>query len=89
MLIVAAIDDTKSIFQFVKMLLVDGITLILLDVSEIANHGCCVALDRQNKQKLNSEQFDHVSSTSRCHRNFNRCLPYFVTYGHKCGDTAG
>jgi hypothetical protein len=71
LLIVAAIDDTKSIFQFVKMLLVDGITLVLSDVSEIANHGCCVVLDRQNKQKLNSEQFDHVSSTSRCYRNFN------------------
>ena len=89
MLIVAAIDDTKSIFQFVKMLLVDGIMLILSDVSEIANHGCCVALDRQNKQNLNSEQFDHVSSTPWCYCNFNQCLPYFVTYGHKCGDTVG
>lgn len=86
---VAAIDDSKSIFKFVKMLLIDGVTLSLSDVYEIANHGCCVALDRQNRQTLNSAQFYHVSSTSRCYRDFNRCLPYLVTYGHKRGDTVG
>ena len=54
---VAAIDDSKSIFKFVKMLLIDGVTLSLSDVYEIANHGCCVALDRQNRQTLSAHSF--------------------------------
>ena len=41
---VAAMDDTKSIFKFVKMLLINGVTFSLADVYDIANHVCCVAL---------------------------------------------
>jgi hypothetical protein len=61
---VAAMDDTKSISKFLKMFLMEGVTLSLADVYEIANHACCVALDCPKKQKLNSAQFDHVYSTA-------------------------
>ena len=55
--IVVAIDDIKSIYQVVKMFLIDGITLISPVVYEITNHGSCVGLDRKNMQKLKSVQF--------------------------------
>ena len=87
--IVTAIEVIKSIFQFTKMLLIDGITLILSVVYEFANHGSYVGLDRKNKQKFKCVQFLHVAPNPRCCRVFSRYLSYFVTYGHKCGDTVG
>ena len=55
--IVAAIDVIKSILQIVKVLLIDGFTLISPVVYEITNHGSCVGLGRKNMQKLKSVQF--------------------------------
>ena len=87
--IVAAIEVIKSIFQIIKMLLIDGVTLILSVVYEFANHGSYVVLDRKNKQNFKCVQFLHVAPTTRCYRVISRYLSYFVTYGHKCGATVG
>ena len=85
--IVAAIEVIKSIFQIIKMLLIDGVTLISPVVYEFGNHGSYVGLGRKNKQKLKCVQFWHVAPTPRCYRGSSRYLQYFVNYGHKCGDT--